>query len=232
MKTELVVALDYPNRTEALALVRALDGLPIVYKIGLELFVAEGPSLVHELKEKGCRVFLDLKLYDIPNTVHKAVLSAIELDVDYLTLHLSGGEKMLQLALDALRGKRRPCLLGVSVLTSFSDDEWMDFGEKVSQKPFSVSESVINLAKMAENIGLPGIVCSGHELKALRQEGVSLFTMVPGIRLSEDAAGDQVRVMSPQEAMSLGAGGVVVGRPIANARAPREVAEKYLKELL
>ena len=226
--TKLFVPLDVPDAVAAERIADALRGLPVSLKVGSELFLAGGPDIVKRLQGKGFGIFLDLKFHDIPNTVESAVRQAAGLGVDFCTLHLSGGRKMLEAAAKA-KGKTR--LLGVTVLTSFNDADWGDLGERVGTGASSVARSVEKLAAFAVECGLDGVVCSAHELPVVRKAGASLYTMVPGIRPAGAATGDQARVVTPKEAKALGAKGIVVGRPITQAADPRQAAESVLAEL-
>lgn len=231
---ELIVALDYPSAREARGLVDRLKGLPITYKVGFELFIAEGPAFVRELRGAGAEVFLDLKLHDIPNTVQKAVQSAIGLDVKYLTIHLAGQKEMLMQSQNAVeQAKSRLILLGVTVLTSMNELLWKDLGKRVNGKTsdFSIGQSVTAFAELAKETGIPGLISSPLELKTLREKFPSLRVITPGIRLEASHKDDQVRTLSPKEAKAAGAHGIVVGRPITQAVDPRTVAEGILKDL-
>ncbi len=226
MKTELAVALDYPNISGAEALIAELEGLPVIYKIGLELFLAAGPDWVRSKTRLGHRIFLDLKFYDIPNTVAAAVAQAADMGVEFTTVHLSGGRKML----DAL--VRSPKVLGVSVLTSFSEEEWEKSVGLVSDSPLSVEQSVMNYACFVDqHPKVLGMVCSPKEVALIRSEYTDLFLLVPGIRLAGSAPDDQARTMTPGQAARAGASVIVVGRPITQAQSPRAVVETILKEI-
>jgi orotidine-5'-phosphate decarboxylase len=230
--TELIVALDFARGAEADACVRALRGLPVIYKVGFELFVAAGPQWVRGLVAQGGRVFLDLKFHDIPNTVRKAARQAAELGVEMFTLHLAGGPKMIQAVREELAALPKPPIaLGVTVLTSFDEDTWSSVNQALNGRPAHVRASVEGLAKHARGWGATGIVCSPHELAAVRGLDPSLYTVVPGIRPEGAAAGDQARVMTPEQARQLGASAVVVGRPITEHQDPRQAAQKVLDAL-
>jgi orotidine-5'-phosphate decarboxylase len=224
--TELIVALDTPTAVAAEKLLDQLEGLPVIYKVGLELFVSEGPKWVTQrLTSRGFRVFLDLKLHDIPNTVAKAVESAGRLGVELLTVHLAGGRKMLEAALAV---PRRPKLLGVTVLTSFDEAGWGEVATAVSAIPASTTTSVRGFFSLAESVGMDGVVCSTRELPLLERP---LFAVVPGIRPAGSSAQDQGRVATPREAAQAGARAIVVGRPITQAPDPRAAAHAVLAEL-
>ena len=214
MTKRIIVALDFSSGAEALALAGRLAGRGLVMKVGLELFTREGPPLVRELRARGCEVFLDLKLHDIPNTVAKATEAAAALDVTFLTIHGCGGPAMLKAAV-AAAGERTK-LLAISVLTSLDDADLAAVGV-----PGGAREQVLRLAGVAAAAGVPGLVCSPQELTALRTgAGAGLTLVTPGIRGPGDAAGDQKRTMSPGEAVSAGADYLVVGRPITRSADP------------
>jgi orotidine-5'-phosphate decarboxylase len=233
MKTELIVALDVPKAERALSLVEELQGLPVLFKVGLELFVGEGPALVRELVHRRNRIFLDLKFHDIPNTVLKAARQAAALQVEMFTLHLAGGAAQLRSVREELDllPELRPRIIGVSVLTSFDDVRWAEVTRAMTGHGVSVESSVSGLVAEAGAWGADGVVCSAHELAEVRRLNPGLFTVVPGIRPSGSGAGDQARVMTPIEARKAGASSIVVGRPILEAPSPRAAAEAILKEL-
>lgn len=228
--TRLMVALDYPTWAEAQGLVFALQGLPTVFKVGLELFCSEGPASVRQLKEQGFEVFLDLKLHDIPNTVAAAARTAAALQADYLTVHLGGGVPMLEAACQAVAGSPTR-ILGVSVLTSFSEESWGEVGKAVSGVAAPVKKGVEGLVALGKAAGVHGIVSSAHELSGVKRAFPQAFCVVPGIRPAGVAAGDQARVMTPAQAARGGAGAIVVGRPISQAKDPRLAAQNILAEL-
>jgi orotidine-5'-phosphate decarboxylase len=203
-----------------------------------ELFLAEGPEWVRNRANEGFRIFLDLKFYDIPNTVMKAAIQAGELGVEMFTLHLSGGPNMIRAVRDELEKKfkgknasKRPLILGVSVLTSFDQATWDDVSFAVGGKSSKVAESVKRLTSQARYWGVDGVVCSPHEIKIVTAADPILFTVVPGIRPKGAKAGDQARVMTPKQAASLGAGAIVCGRPVTESKTPRAVIENILQEL-
>jgi orotidine-5'-phosphate decarboxylase len=236
-KTDLIVALDFPKGEQALKVMRECEGLSTIWKVGSELFLAEGPTWVRDRVKEGHRIFLDLKFHDIPNTVMKAAVQAQEMEVDMFTLHLAGGPAMIRAVRDELEKRaakpsdKRPLILGVSVLTSFDQPTWDDVSFAVGGKAAKVDESVKRLVAQARYWGVDGVVCSPHEIKIVRAADEILYTVVPGIRPKGMKAGDQARVMTPKQAATLGAGAVVVGRPITEAKSPRTMVEKVLKEL-
>jgi orotidine-5'-phosphate decarboxylase len=236
-KTELIIALDFPKGEQALKVMGECEGLSAIWKVGSELFLAEGPRWVRDRVKEGHRIFLDLKFHDIPNTVVKAAAQAQEMGVDMFTLHLAGGASMIRAVRDELDQRaskptdKRPMILGVSVLTSFDQSTWDDVSFAVGGNASKVADSVKRLVAQARYWGVDGVVCSPHEIKTVRATDEILYTVVPGIRPKGVKAGDQARVMTPKQAATLGAGAVVVGRPITEAKSPRAMVEKVLKEL-
>jgi orotidine-5'-phosphate decarboxylase len=227
-RKRLIVALDVPNAAVSSDLVNRLEGTCQWFKVGLELFTAAGPPVVERLVARGCSVFLDLKLHDIPNTVAGAVRSAAALGARMLTVHAAGGPAMLQAAQSALDGVANPPqLLAVTVLTSMDEAQLRAAG--VERAP---AEQVKLLAKMGLEAGFRGFVCSPQEVAALRAlTGPEGVLVVPGIRPAGTASGDQRRIATPAEALRAGASYVVVGRPITQAPDPAEAAEAILKEI-
>jgi orotidine-5'-phosphate decarboxylase len=218
----VIVPLDFPGEAEALAFAARLDARLCRVKVGKELFVAAGPSVVQRLQERGFEVFLDLKFHDIPNTVAGACRSAARLGVWMLNVHASGGEAMMRAAREALAGLARPPLLiAVTILTSLSQEDLARIG-----LAGSVEENVERLARLARACGLDGVVCSAQEASALRRATGPDFTLVtPGIRLAAAKADDQSRVVTPVEAVRLGADYLVIGRPITQAPDPAATLE-------
>lgn len=228
-RSKLIVALDLPDRSSALESVERLSGHVGFFKIGLELFTREGPRLVEEIRDRGEKVFLDLKLHDIPNTVRGAVRSACRLGVQMLTVHASGGPAMLSAASqEAQSSASSPLLLAVTALTSLSEAEINSMGIAGS-----VEQWVDRLAAMAQNSGIPGIVASSKELSLLRSRfGSTLQFVIPGIRPAGAALQDQSRTATPGEAIRGGANYIVVGRPILQAPDPADAADSIVKEIL
>ena len=231
--SELIVALDYQRADRALELVGELKGLPLLYKVGLELFMGGGPDVVRELVHRKNRVFLDLKLHDIPNTVAKAVRQAALLHVEMFTLHLAGGSAMVRAAAQELADipTLRPKILGVSVLTSFDDVRWAEVTKALTGHAADASDSVAGLVEHAVAWGADGVVCSALELPSIREQFPTLYTVVPGIRPEGSAANDQARIMTPAQARAEGASAVVVGRPITESKDPRAAVQNILKDL-
>ena len=222
----VIVALDFPRGDEALSLVDDLGDAGTFYKVGLQLYTAEGPSVVQALKDRGKRVFLDLKLHDIPNTVASGVRVASQLGVDFLTLHIVGGRAMLEAARDAA-GETR--LLGVTVLTSLSA---VDLEATWGRKNPSVVEEVGRLADLAAQYRIHGVVASPHEASSVRSRVGSEFLVVtPGIRPAGVGHDDQQRVATPSAAIAAGADYLVVGRSITRASDPEAALYSILTEV-
>ena len=231
--TELIVALDFPKSDRALHLVEALSGLPVIYKVGFELFMGNGPEVVRELVHRKCRVFLDLKFHDIPNTVARAARQAALLHVEMFSLHLAGGSSMVKAVAQELADipSLRPKVLGVSVLTSFDDVRWAEVTKSMTGHAVDVTDSVTGLLTHASAWGADGVICSAHELEAIREQAPSIYTVVPGIRPEGWSSNDQARVVTPAQARALGADAIVMGRPITESQSPRQVVESVLKDL-
>lgn len=227
-RDRLIVALDVSSAADAHKIASAVGKSCSIFKIGKQLFTAEGPQLVRDLVASGRKVFLDLKFHDIPNTVAAAVSEAARLGVAMLTVHASGGEKMLRAAVQAAASSAQPPLvLAVTVLTSLTDDDLPRLG--VSGR---VPEQVLRLAALARANGCPGIVASAHEARELRRElGAGFVIVTPGVRPAGTARGDQERVVTPQEAIAAGADYIVVGRPITEAADPAAVVRDIVKAL-
>ena len=223
---KIIIALDVPDTDGALRLLDSLGEPPVLCKIGLELFTAQGPSVVKAAQSRGSSVFLDLKFHDIPNTVAHAVKSAAELGVAMTTLHASGGPVMLEAASKAAEGSDL-LLLAVTVLTSMDSAQLGSTGISVEPK-----DQVLRLATLASSAGIGGIVCSPLEVTAIRGSlGNHLRIVTPGVRPIWAAAGDQKRVMTPAEAVAAGSDWLVIGRPITSAPSPRDAYSKIVSEL-
>ena len=227
MSSNLVLALDFPTAAEALALAGKLRGVVPWMKVGLELFTAEGPRVISELKRMNFKVFLDLKFHDIPNTVKGAARSAAALGADLTTIHHAGGERMATAALDGVREGGYPTLVfAISILTSTSPEE-AGFASAAE-----VTAAVAAKAVTAKAWGLAGLVCSGHEAAAVKAAaGPDFLCLCPGIRLDTGTADDQRRVMTPAMAVRAGADFLVMGRPIAQAADPRAAAMAALENM-
>jgi orotidine-5'-phosphate decarboxylase len=222
---KIIVALDVPTKEKALALVEQLRDEISFFKIGLQLYTAEGPEIVRAVLSTGAKVWLDLKLHDIPNTVARAVESGSNLGVHMLTIHLSGGSEMIRAATAARTNNIT--ILGVTVLTSASERTLPEIG---IADP--VDDHVLRLAKLGVKEGIDGIVASPQEIKTLRRElGDKIKIVVPGIRPTGSKADDQKRAMTPREAIDAGADYLVIGRPIIAHPQPNEVVARILREL-
>jgi len=233
MRNPIFVALDVPTADAAMKLVEQLTPAVGGFKIGSELFTAAGPDIVRRIRERGALVFLDLKFHDIPNTVAKAVAAAVQLDVQMLTVHTSGGLEMLksaeQSAQDAAwrAGRTPPLVLGVTVLTSLDAAALKDIGLDAN-----VDYQARRLAAVAPRAGLRGLVCSPLEVGKLRPfVPPNMQFVTPGVRTGTEKSDDQKRTLTPREAMQAGANWLVIGRPIYAAENPREAAEKILESL-
>lgn len=228
---ELVVALDFKDAKSALAMAESLKGSATWMKVGLELFTAEGPRVVTGLKEMGFKVFLDLKFFDIPNTVQGAVRSAARLGVDMVNIHALGGERMAKSAIDGCRegvseGQEPPMVLAVTMLTS------MAAGDLPVDGAPEPSEMALDLAIKAKQYGLNGVVCSGLEAERIKAAcGPGFICLTPGIRPASSAGDDQRRVVTPAQAVNNGSDFLVVGRPITGASSPRDVAMAIGEEM-
>ena len=221
---KIIVALDVPTSKAALKLISDLYSTVNYFKVGMQLYTATGPTVIRGASFLG-KVFLDLKLHDIPNTVANAVAAASTLGVQMLTIHLSGGSEMIRAA-TAARAKNM-LLLGVTVLTSSTEKTLREIG--IRDK---VDDQVLRLARLGVEAGIDGVVASPHEIKALRREfGSEIKIVVPGIRPSWSGHGDQKRTMTPREALQAGADYLVIGRPIIAHPNPREAVATILDEL-
>jgi orotidine-5'-phosphate decarboxylase len=215
-KHQLIVALDVPTAADARKIVVAVGDAAVFYKVGKQLFTAEGPLVVRELIAAGKKVFLDLKYHDIPTSVAGAVGEAAKLAADMVTVHASGGGKMLRAAVEAAKARPGMAVLAVTVLTSFDDDDLDKIGVRGH-----VLDQVMRLAAIALTDGCQGLVASAREARQLRAEFGNEFLLVtPGVRPPGAAAGDQARVVTPAEAFAAGASHIVVGRPITGASDP------------
>ena len=232
-KNPIIAALDVPSAEHALKLAEQIAPAVGAFKIGKELFVAAGPDIVRRVRETGASVFLDLKFHDIPNTVAKAVASAVRLDVQMLTIHTSGGGEMMRAAEKSAQdtakslGLTPPLVLGVTVLTSSNDETLAEIGFEANTE-----KQVARLAQLAVKSGLRGLVCSPLEIAPLRKILPTHIQLVtPGIRTGAEKADDQKRTLTPRDAIQAGATWLVIGRPIYAAENPRAAAEKILESI-
>ncbi|MBR6017692.1 MAG: orotidine-5'-phosphate decarboxylase [Paludibacteraceae bacterium] len=231
MKRDVIIACDFASAEETYAFLdRFAEQKPFV-KIGMELFYAEGPDIVRELHRRGHKIFLDLKLHDIPNTVQKAMAVLSRLDVDMVNLHAAGTKAMMEAALKGLTRPdgSRPILLAVTQLTSTSEERMHE--ELLIPGP--ISDCVCHYAKMAQEAGLDGVVCSPLEAGMVKQHcGAAFMTVTPGIRFADGAVGDQVRITTPAKAKEIGSDYIVVGRPITAAADPVAAYRQCIKEFV
>lgn len=238
MAKDVIIALDFPTREETLAF---LDRFPVgekpFVKIGMELFYAEGPQIVRDIKARGHKIFLDLKLHDIPNTVKRAMAVLSRLDVDMVNLHAAGASEMMKGALEGLTrpdgackpGSGRPLLIAVTQLTS--TDAAALKNELLIDTP--MAETVMRYARNAADSGLDGVVCSPLEAALVKEKcGQNFVTVTPGIRFADSAAGDQKRIMTPEKAGRSGCDYIVVGRPITQAEDPVAAYRRAVKDFL
>ena len=226
--SKIIVALDYADTPSALALVNQLDPALCKLKVGKELFTTAGPQLVEKLIAKNFQVFLDLKFHDIPNTVAKACQAASNLGVWMLNVHASGGSAMMQAALEGVnKSQHQPYLTAVTVLTSMNQAGLNEIGVEGS-----IENHVLKLAKLTENAGLHGVVCSALEAQLLKKHLKNEFLLVtPGIRPAAASLDDQSRVLTPSEALQMGASYLVIGRPITQAPLPYAALINIYKEI-
>ncbi len=228
-KDRLIFALDVKSASEAASLAGLLKGHVGVFKIGLELFVAAGPGVIAAVREKapGTAIFLDMKFHDIPATVRGAIASAAGLGVDFVTVHCESGE-LLKAVVEG--GGKKVRILGVTALTSLSEADFKDAAIDPAYK--STSELVLHRARLARVAGCAGVVCSGHEARAVKAEfGPSFLVVTPGVRTAADSVDDQKRVVTPFDAVKNGADYIVVGRPIRKAPDPVKAADAITKEI-
>ncbi|WP_426818084.1 orotidine-5'-phosphate decarboxylase [Winslowiella sp. 2C04] len=225
----ILVALDYADRQRAMAFVDRIDPQSCRLKIGKEMFTLFGPQLVRDLQQRGFEIFLDLKFHDIPNTAAHAVAAAADLGVWMVNVHASGGRRMMTAAREALLpfGKDAPLLIAVTVLTSMEAEDLRDIGIDLSP-----AEHAERLARLTNDCGLDGVVCSAHEAKRLKAAiGQNFKLVTPGIRPAGSAAGDQRRIMTPPEAQRAGVDYMVIGRPITQSDDPAQALQNILASL-
>lgn len=224
--SKIILALDIKDETRLHQLLDEVRGKGIWLKIGMEFFYAFGAKKVIELAESGNSIFLDLKLHDIPNTVYEAILSLSHLPIKMINVHCAGGVEMMRKAKEAtLKFKTPPLLIGVTVLTSFSEEA---FNQTYPNN--KMLETILHFATLAKDAGLDGVVCSPQEIKLIKSHlGEDFKTISPGIRFSDGPLHDQKRIMSAKEAHDIGADFMVIGRPITEASSPRHALENILK---
>ncbi len=229
---DLIIAMDFPSKEKADEFLINFKGQKLFLKIGMELFYKEGPQIVKEYKKLGHKIFLDLKLHDIPNTVKSATKSLIDLDVDMINFHISGGFNMLKEANEVIINSNKNIIaLGVTMLTS-NDENIMHKEIKIDNN-LSLNDVILSYANLAKNAGLQGIVCSALEVPKIKENlGENFVTVTPGIRPKSSQSDDQKRVVSPSDARNLGSDYIVVGRPITKSENPLDAYRKIKKEFL
>ena len=231
MGKDVIIACDFDSAEKTFAFLDKFTGKKPFVKIGMELYYAEGPSIVREIKARGHKIFLDLKLHDIPNTVKKSMAVLSRLDVDMTNLHASGTSKMMEGAIEGLTRAdgTRPILIAVTQLTS-TDEETMK-RDLLIDKP--IADVVMHYAKTAKGAGLDGVVCSPLEAEGVHNAcGKDFITVTPGVRFADGDKGDQKRVMTPEEAKKIGSDYIVVGRPITAAEDPVAAYERCCREFI
>lgn len=224
----VIIALDFENKQKTLDFLKQFNETLYV-KVGMELFYSEGPSIISEIKRLGHKIFLDLKLHDIPNTVGSAMKNLAKLGVDIVNVHAAGGSKMMRAAVEAFEGlENKPLVIAVTQLTSTSK-EMMNNEQQINGE---VIDSVVNYARVAKEAGLDGVVCSPLEVRAIKNTiGEDFITVTPGIR-TQKGNDDQVRVTTPLDARKLGTNYIVVGRPITRALDPKASYEQIRKDFM
>ena len=231
MGKDVIIACDFADKETALNFLDKFEGRKPFVKIGMELFYAEGPQIVREIKARGHKIFLDLKLHDIPNTVKKSMAVLSRLDVDMCNLHAAGTSRMMEAALEGLTRPdgTRPLLIAVTQLTS-TDQEAME-RDLLIKEP--IDKVVMHYAETAKNAGLDGVVCSPLEAQKVHDIcGKKFLTVTPGVRFADGDIGDQKRVMTPEQAKKIGSDDIVVGRPITAAPDPVAAYERCIKEFV
>lgn len=231
MSKDVIIACDFKSKNEVLNFLDLFTEEKPFIKIGMELYYAEGPDIVREIKKRGHKIFLDLKLNDIPNTVEKSMKVLSNLDVDICNLHASGGIKMMEAAMNGLTREdgSRPLLIAVTQLTSISEEIMQK--ELLIDKP--LDEVVMKYAENTKKAGLDGVVCSPLEARKVKDVcGEDFLTVTPGVRFSDGDAGDQARVTTPAQAKEIGSDYIVVGRPITQAENPVEAYKRCVREFL
>ncbi len=231
MAKDVIIACDFPSKEQTLAFLDKFTGRKPFVKIGMELFYAEGPDVVREIKKRGHKIFLDLKLHDIPNTVKRAMAVLTKLDADIVNVHAAGGTEMMKRAAEGLirEDGTRPLIIAITQLTS-TDDETLR-RDILIDRP--MEEVVGSYALTAKNAGLDGVVCSPLEAAKVHGAcGKDFLTVTPGVRFDGGEKGDQKRVTTPEKARELGSDYIVMGRPITAAEDPVKAYERALKEFL
>ncbi len=231
MGKDVIIACDFPSAEQTLAFLDRFTGRKPFVKIGMELFYAAGPDIVRQIKARGHKIFLDLKLHDIPNTVRRAMAVLSNLDVDLVNLHAAGTAEMMKAALEGLTRPdgTRPLLIAVTQLTSTNQEALEQ--ELLIETP--IDEVVMSYAENAKKAGLDGVVCSPLEAEKVHARcGESFLTVTPGVRFADGDRGDQKRVMTPEQAKEIGSDYIVVGRPITQAQNPAAAYERCCREFI
>ncbi len=231
MGKDVIIACDFSSKQEVMSFLDKFQGKKPFVKIGMELFYAEGPSIVKEIKERGHKIFLDLKLCDIPNTVKKSMKVLSELDVDMTNLHAFGTKAMMEAAIEGLTRPdgSRPILIAVTQLTSTSEERMK--ADQLINEP--LEKVVMHYAKCASECGLDGVVCSPLEAGKVKETcGKEFMTVTPGVRFADGDVGDQVRITTPEKAKEIGSDYIVVGRPVTQAEDPVAAYERCVKEFV
>ena len=231
MAKDVIIALDFPSGEVALDFLKNFKNEKVYVKVGMELFYKEGPSIINEIKKLGHKIFLDLKIHDIPNTCKDATNSLISLDVDMINYHISGGKKMLSEASEIVNKEKPEMItLGVTMLTS-TDEDVMHHELKIDERK-SLDDVVLDYARLAKEANLSGIVCSALEVPKIKENlGDDFITVTPGIRKVK-GTDDQKRVVTPSEARELGSDYIVVGRPITKAEDPLKEYKEIKRDFL
>lgn len=231
MGKAVIIACDFKNKADTITFLDKFPNEKLFLKIGMELFYSEGPDIVREIKKRGHKIFLDLKLHDIPNTVEKAMRSLSNLDVDMTNVHAAGTKDMMEAGLRGLTKEdgTRPILIAVTQLTSTSEER-MQNELLIKEK---IEDVVMHYAENAKNAGLNGVVCSPLEVQAVKQRcGKDFITVTPGIRFESKDAGDQVRITTPAKAKELGSDYIVVGRPITASENPVDAYKRCVNDFV
>ena len=228
---DVIVALDFDSKEKTIEFLKKFDNNLFV-KVGMELFYKEGPSIIYEIKSMGHKIFLDLKLHDIPNTVSSATKSIMSLNCDMINYHIAGGKKMLSDSVKVAKEINKDVItLGITVLTSSTEDVMKN--EALIDKSLTLKEAVLKYATLGKSAGLSGVVCSALEVPTIKESiGNDFICVTPGIRPLNNANEDQKRVVTPREARDLGSDYIVVGRPITRAEDPVKAYEDIRKEFL
>ena len=231
MAKDVIIACDFSSKEQTLSFLDKFTGRKPFVKIGMELFYAEGPAIVREIKARGHKIFLDLKLHDIPNTVRKAMSVLSRLDVDMCNVHAAGTVDMMRAGLEGLTREdgTRPLLIAVTQLTSTSEERM----QRELLIDATINDCIAKYAENAKEAGLDGVVCSPLEASLVKEHcGKEFFTITPGVRFADSSKDDQVRIMTPAQAREIGSDYIVVGRPITAAEDPVAAYERCCKEFL